>query len=200
MSLRDRNMDWLRKHVWVPAASFGKVISTDQIGISTGTPALLEIGATGYDGFKVDAAGEIASFVMLLPFDMDPGFSLKFRVHGTAEDAHTASDTVTFKGTYNNAKRAAAVVEAATVFDTDFAALTINDTAAILDISGWGVINADKWTRAEIEAGHLIAVGIELDATTLTIATENYCIIGVEYSYVVQLTRGDGSVRDVDAA
>ena len=68
-------------------------------------------------------------------------------------------------------------------------------------MTSWAVINADKWTRAEIESGYLLSVTFELDATDAALGgTEDVYFAGYEISYVPQLTRGDGSVRDVDAA
>ena len=197
MGLRDRNIDWLRKHVWRSAPN----MSQSQILIPAAALApMYELGTTRLPAFEFDAAGQFCFDVLMLPFDMDPDFSVKFRLHYSGKST-TAADTYTWKGFYNNALSAAAAVDPATALDTDFGATNVlSGTASQIGRTGWGVINALKWTRSQVETGHLIGLEFELDASDATLATEQVYLIGYEFSYVPQYTQGLGAQRDVDAA
>lgn len=214
MALRDRNIDWLRRHVWVggdeimqPKALITLNEGTPNtlqnftpIGGGAGTPEFVEVSTFDVAVPEIDGVGDEVAKILMLPFDMDPRFSLKFRIHYTGKST-TASDTYTWKGFYNNAKSAVAISAASTPFDVDFGSQNVlSGTPYRIGRTKWGEIAANKWTRAEIEEGHLILVKFELDATDATLSTEEVFFMGFEYSYVPQLTRGTGSVRDVDAA
>src|SRR3990167_7093285 len=96
MSLRDRNMDWLRKHVFVNAQEMACRIGT-AASFNTGTPSLVEVTTANFVGFELDAVAESVSDIRMLPFDMDPAFSFKIRIHYTGKST-TAADTYTWIG------------------------------------------------------------------------------------------------------
>lgn len=137
-----------------------------------------------------------------LPFDMDPAFPLKARAH-FASDSATAADTFTWKFFINNAKQAGAVALPITAFGTQPTAAALSATGGVSLIhnkSNWGEVAANTWTRAEVEAGHMIGLICEIDASDSDLAGGEECyLLGIEISYVRQETRGGGSRADHDS-
>lgn len=219
MAVRDVNVDWLRKHVFVPAHRCAatpvltaltltegtpNTLNTSTIvmkGIGVGSPILKDVNSLKVMGFELDAAGESVMDFLMLPFDMDPDFSLKFRVHFSGKST-TAADTYTWKGFYNNVLSAAAPADPATAFGTAFPATDVlSGTAYQIGRSSWGAIAASTWTRAQIEAGHIISLEFELDASDASLnSSEEAYFLGYEFSFIPLRTRGSGSRADNDAA
>lgn len=205
MSLRDRNMDWLRKHVFIYPNQFyiNEVAAADATvlkGVTATAPALTETSTLDVLSILFASDGDEVTAPWNLPFDMDPSFSVKLRVHACWSST-TGTDNVLFKAFINNAKGAAAFAKPATAVDTQFAAVTPGYTAAWKHFkTGWAVIAADKWTRAEVEAAHFVPILIESDTCVNSQNATNVNLLALEISYVPQFTRGGGSVRDVDAA
>jgi hypothetical protein len=201
MAVRDTNVDWLRKHVFVPADCCNKVISTNQVTTVTGAASLLEVTSAAITGFELNADAEAVSATLCLPFDMDPSFTLKFRIHYTGKST-TAADKYVWNFKYNNVKRAAAAATPATAPGVDFAATNVlSGTAYQIGVTDWAAIAADTWTRAEIEAAHIIGCLFTLTSSEASLASsEEAYFLGFEYSYVLNATRGSGSRGDWDAA
>jgi hypothetical protein len=214
MSIRDNRMDWLRKHVFVGGDSIMQPKATitlneatpntlllfTPLGGGAGTPDFTEVSTFDIAVPELDGAGDEVAKILLLPFDMDPSFSLKFRIHYCGKST-TAADTYTWKGWYNNAKSAAALAAASVAMSPDFGATNVlSGTAYQAGRTGWAEIAADTWTRAEIEAGHILPVKFELDASDATLGSEEVYFLGFEYSYVPQFTKGNGSRADFDSA
>ena len=195
---RDRHIEWMRLHRFVPASQFCYTTDgTDILGVGVGTAKLKELSTLSVSGPELDAAGEEGNAIIMLPFEMDPTFPMRFRVHYTGVST-TAADTYTWKGWYNNAKSAAAIAAPVTAMSPDFGATNVlSGTAYRIGRTGWADIVANKWTRAEIEAGHLLSLAFELDASDADLASgEPVYLVGFEYSFVPKLTIGLGTLRD----
>jgi hypothetical protein len=192
MANRDRNIDWLRKHVILPHNRFNllSLVATN----------VVEMPASGtIEGILFSADGEEATANWWLPFDMDPSFALKFRVHALWSST-TAADTVLFKVFINNVKRAAVLAKPATALGTALTTTTPGYTVASKEfVTAWGEIAADTWTRAEIEAAHMVNLLVEGDTIVNTQNANNVNFLGLEISYVPQRTKGsEGSRSDND--
>ena len=197
MRVRDQNIEWLRKHVFRSAS---QMTHSHIMVPSASLASMYEVGTSRLPGFEFDVAGQFCFDSFALPFDMDPDFDLKFRLHYTGVST-TAADTYTWKGFYNNALSAGAAADPATAFGVDFgAANVLSGTAYQIGRTGWGSIPGKTWTRAQVEAGHIIGVEFELDASDATLATEQAYLVGYEFSFVRQETRGEGSASDYDSA
>lgn len=224
MAVRDVNIDLLRKHVYIPVKELSGVSKIDAdggdanwglgeiLGSSASTRGaggaltnlilMPNLNSLRVTAFKIDTAGGDVDHQIMVPFDMDPGFAFKVRIIYTSDlGSSGATKTYDWKVLYNDPGDAI-MVDPATALDTVVAAHAWGGTAYAVNKTAWGQIAADKWTRAQIEAGRFVNFKFELDAVGagITLATNPGLLLGVEFSYVPQLTKGSGARADNDAA
>lgn len=203
MGVRDVNVDWLRKHKFIRAKDFLDTLveggPNTQTNPGNGTPVWTRnINSLGIEGWLLDTdEDEVITGPVWLPFDMDPDFPLKLTAHCLTK-TNTGS-VMTFAFTFNNVKSAEAVALPTTATDVACSSVTAPATAyRAYKVTG-AEIAADTWTRAEIEAGHFINLGFKNKTHAGTIGTESIYVLGIELSYVPQMTRGAGSRADHDS-
>lgn len=196
---RDKNFDWLRVHKYIHWSEMELFVATTIGGaaMAAAHTKAIAINSKVLYAPNINASAEYIAGQLMLPTDMDPAFSMKFRVHWCWANTST-THAGTWAMVYSNLKRAATLATPATALDTAIAAQTPGTATAYLPlVTGWGVINADKWTRAEIEAGHLLAFKLTYTSSDYYTTVHPF---GLEYSYVPQFTQGLGSEHDFDAA
>lgn len=173
--IRDRNIDWARKRVFVGANCLATLISsaTGPITADAGASTVAEIGTSGIGGIKCTATGDIAQDFFPVPVDMDVSKKTYWRVWWTSD---TAATTKTFTATmkYKNIGTGTAIAVGATALNTAIASDT-SPGANKLAKTAWGVMNANKLTEGGFVSVKLQAAG--------TCATKTLWIIGYEYEY-----------------
>lgn len=115
--IRDFNMDYLEKRVYLPAQLFQTFITG--AGISTGTPVFQQIAATGITGIRVNAANDAIN-TLWQPWDVDIKHAIRFRVWASSTGTATGD---TFKVLYTAILASGTtLIQPATALDTVIAA------------------------------------------------------------------------------
>ncbi len=202
MGIRDNNIDWLRKTLFIPHIEFGlhhdgSTPFNLEGPLAAGT-FLKELGSLGYVGLLMDANGENVRVLRPLPKDIDPISPIGFRVHWTALHDGAGDAAATWTILTRVCKRGIAIAAAATALDT---VVTIdqytNDSNAqavtdyLYQRSPRGIMNSLGITRTDIESGALLLVDVDL--TTMDADFTECYLIGLEIDYVPWKTEGQGS-------
>lgn len=194
MPISDKNIQWKRKKLFVGQREMCREHlgdeATNMRSVAAGNPLEVEIAALGVSGLRMDNAGEEASFLVMLPYDIDPRSEIGVTVHWTTKSSE-ADDTLTWKVSYNALKANAVVtaVGSASALDT-----TIEADNVVAQY-GWhktsrGVINADTLSILSDDPEQVgLQFFVELDGVSgITIATEYGILIGVELDYYPAMT------------
>ena len=195
MPVSDKNIQWKRKKLFVGQREMCReqvgAEATNMRSVAAGNPLEVEIAALGVSGLRMDAAGEEASFLVMLPYDIDPRSEVGVTVHWTTHSSET-SDTLTWKVSYNALKANAAVtaVGSASALDTTI------DADNVVAQYGWhktsrGVISADTLNVSDDDPEQVgLQFFVELDAVSgITIGSEYGILIGVELDYYPAMTQ-----------
>lgn len=196
MAIRDKNVEWLEKKVYLPAWAFQTFRTvgpsggaTDVGGIEgadTGAPVMTEIGSTGIVGLEIGAAGDMTA-TLWNPYEVDIGKQMRFRVAWT-QTSVTATDTVDWIVTYLPvlADESTTLVTPVTALST---AIPLGDAssgvAAVVQWSDFGILN-----RATLASTtEFIALRVEADAIG-TFSANEVLFLGLEIRYTPRRTGG----------
>lgn len=213
--IQDRNIDWLRKRKrygplelngLITAAvaeggtdtfTEGELLQNPKASSKTAPDFFLrEVADYGIVGLGC-AEGDIIYGNIPCPYDLDPNFSVGFRLQFTQSEAVSVGVTWLLKV---GVDKAGAVIQA-----EDAAGIAALDTALTEKNAGgsaweklWtsrGIKNSIGLTRAEILDGADIRLYIEPDTVDATI--DNVTLIQLEIDYVPIKTQGAGAEHDL---
>jgi len=136
MLLRDKQVDWLEKRIYLPLQAFQTFVTG--AGVSDGDPVNQEISSFGFVGGQVNAAGDAWAHVMMVPYDLDRSRQVRVRVWFTSSSSD--DDTPTWLVTYSALAEGGALVAPVTALDTVVAAYATAITANTVIATAFGVI------------------------------------------------------------
>ena len=183
--IRDKNLDYLEKRVYIPVQDFQTFVTG--AGISAGNPVMQEVSTFGVTGAQINQAADSMSHVMMIPYDLDVTWQLRVRVWSCCSS--TDADVETWTVLYKPLGRGTALAGAATALSTAIPASTWSTTAYGLDISDFGIINANTLTTAH----ELILWDV---AGTMTNSSANeISLLGLEVLYTPRQLGGTYNAR-----
>lgn len=178
--IRDKNMEWLEKRVFIPAQGFQTFVTG--AGISAGNPVFQEISTFGISGIQINQANDSISHVMMLPYDLDPTFQIRVRVWLTSSSTDGDAETITV--VHKLLGRGTALAAPATALDTAIPAYTFSSTAYALGITDFGVINANTVTTSHE------AIVFDVASTMTNASANEISILGIEFCYTPRRLAG----------
>jgi hypothetical protein len=178
--IRDFNIEWLEKKIYIPAQSFQSQVSGAFIG--DGTSAFAEISSFDVTGALLASTGTGINHIMMVPYDLDRNHAIRFRVWWS--NSTTDGDIETPTLVYKALTAGDAMIDAATALDTVIPAYTFNATANAMEVTDFGAIKrgtlADK-TEALI---------LKLTLTFNTASNSEISLMGLEMRYTPRKTAG----------
>lgn len=203
-TVRNANIDFIAKKVFIPASAFvqsqvtGASVILDA-GFGTGAAQLLELGTSAHGAIRLEDVTDDVNYLWT-PSDFDNRHPLYIRYLWTS-DYGTANGTATFTTLYTPITVGAAIAIGATALTKTHGASTkVSATARAVYWSPYGMI-APIATGAN--ANHTL--GTEVIAVTfntvcsavsgITIASDFVHLIGMELSYTPRLTFGRSDRR-----
>jgi len=198
--IRDFNVDWLRKRIYIPVQTFSSVTKTGTTGTQnygSGGLEMVNIATLGIAGLKYTANTNTALHYTMVPYDLDINKQIDFRVHWTSDNA---SDANQWKVLYNaqnapvnsdlattasnpGATNAGLLTAAATALNTVIPTSTSSATTGTVQITDYGTIN--KSTLLTRTYAWTLTVG-----TTGTFPTGPLYLLGLEIRYTMRKTVG----------
>jgi hypothetical protein len=194
MAIRDKNVEWLEKRVFIPAkelsGAFLAAGTTPNIAIKgTGTGAaevIANVNSSGLGALQFATNTDTIAHLWM-PYDLDTKKQVRFRVaHGlTSGTSLSATWVLTYQqlvATVPGVTGASVVAAAATALDTAIPVITTQTVAANdIRLSDYGVINKNTLSAATWGLNLLLA------ATTIT---ANLVLYGIEISYTPRMMGG----------
>jgi len=148
--IRDKNVEWLEKRIYVPAWGFQtwKIVgpsggATDlggADGAGAGAPVMSEISTFGFTGGLIGAAGDVFAHVMMVPYDLDRSKQVRCRVWWTQTQGVT-TDIMTWLIRYSALAEDGLLIEPATALDTVVPTDASSDDPLAVQATDFGVIN-----------------------------------------------------------
>lgn len=193
--IRDFNIEWLEKRVFIPAWTFqtfaivgpsgGATDTGGAQGAGAGNPVMTEIGTTGIVGGEIAAAGDKFATIWM-PGDLDITKQLRARVWWT-QTSTTATDTVDWLVTYTPlVAETTVLVDPVTALST---AITLADASSgvanTVQATSFGVINRNTVANTT----DLISLGVEADGIG-TFSANEVLFLGLELRYTPRKTAG----------
>lgn len=197
--MQDHHIEWMRKRI---------VLSPfDLLSLNQGTSVFEaltaagvtfdEIGALGF-GSVTMTDGELLNGIFPVPYDIDPSYPIGFRVGWTMDHDGAGNADATWILLADAIAHGAAIAVATTALNTAIGTTTYKNTAGVITSvtdflfqkSNRGIKNLIGLSRAQIEAGALMSVSLEMDAATNETSIR---FLHLEMDYVPQLTVGMGS-------
>ena len=178
--IRDYNVDWLEKAVYMPMTTMQSQVSGAFIG--DGTPVFAEISSFDYTGVLLAATGTGVNHIMRVPYDLDRGKQIRFRVWWTLNVTDADVETPTL--VYNQQAAGTVGVDAATALNTPIPAYTFNGTANAIEVTGFGVINKNV-ILATTEF-----LTLKLTLTFNTASNSEVSFLGLEMRYTPRKMNG----------
>ena len=178
--IRDFNIDWLEKRVWIPAQAFQTFVTG--AGIAAGDPVFQEISSFGITGIQINQANDAISHVWMVPYDFDRSKQMRFRVWASSSSTDADAETITL--TYSALTASGTLVAPITALSTAIPAVTFSATANALTVTDFGILNRN--TLATDTAFMNLSV-----ASTMTNASANeISLLGLEVRYTPRRTAG----------
>lgn len=174
--------------VGVPTLT-GTAVAIDTLlqSAGAGNPLYVENGTLGLMAFLMNTNGDDARFFGRIPGDFDRRQPLKVRTVFSTQSL-TAADTIVWKFLYKTLIAGTTAIAApATALDTAIASTTVVGTADVLQVSPWGVINANKIASGNGAPEHWAFIA-EMDTKAVGLS-ENIHFYGLEFEYTRKLTR-----------
>lgn len=193
-SIRDKDIEWERKRIFLQAWGDAGFTATGLVGIHTGGPVYAELGTLGIGVVDMEA-GDMYTHLLPLPSDADVAQDIRFRVFWST-DSTTAADTVDFVLLYSATAEAEALTTGASALDTTIAQDThTSGNASALHKTAWGILDADTLTE-----GDVLHLNVEMDATAVdTAGSEHVYYLGTQMEYTPKRTAGSGMCEEATA-
>ena len=180
MGVRDYNIDWLEKSIYIPAQSFqGQVTGAF---ISAGDPVFQEISTLGMSGVQIHTASDAIQTVVRMPYDIDRKHQIRFRVWWTKSS--TDADVETATVLYSAIAAGGALVTPATALSTAVPAYTFGTTANCAEVTDFGIINRN--TLADTSE----FLGLLVSSTMTNASADEISLLGLEMRYSPRRTAG----------
>ena len=180
MPVRDMNIGWLAKSIYIPAQSFQSQITGAFIG--DGTPVFAEISSFDYCGVLLASTGTGINHVMRIPYDLDRGKQVRFRVWWSLNVTDADVETPTL--TYALYTPPALLTDAATALDTVIPAYTFSATANSIEVTDFGIMNKNTITKNNE------FIALKLICTFNTASNSEISLMGLEMIYSPRRTLG----------
>jgi hypothetical protein len=185
--IRDRNIEWKKKRLFIPVTEFSGLGHSAFLG--AGDVVLAELSTLGIGAARLEDLTDKILHAMNLPHDVDVTQPIYARVHWTSDSA-AAEDTATMKVQYKAIADQEALAAPDTALDTVIAADTLGGQLYLCK-SPWGTINANKIAKDD-----LVVFEVSCSATDATIASEYIYVLGLELEYSPAKTAGNGMGRE----
>ena len=182
--IRDKNIEYKYQSLYFPAAAFDwKPGSADNQDAGDGNDDLVEVGTTGFVGWKFDGGDDQVFISMPTPTNVDWDNDVFYRVIWAAAVSSDLSLTESFA---ISAAEVAFGAAPATSAPTAFA--TVSDTPSAINVP-----LATPWAKADSSTTNGIAgtsdiLRIFVDCTTDT--ANDPRLVGLEIKYLPKLTNG----------
>jgi hypothetical protein len=179
--IRDFNIEWLEKKIFIPAQSFADQIAGAPIGDST--QPYTEIGATDVTTVLFTTGTSGFNHHMMIPYDVDINHAIRFRVWWTINvtDADVETPVITYvpfvAGT-------TVFTDTQTVLDTPIPAYTFGAVANVAEVTDFGAIKR----KTLLSTHEYIALKVLL--TLNTASTAEVGLLGLEMRYTPRKTGG----------
>ncbi len=200
--LGDKQIQWMRKRLWLPLPYINALgnDATSGVTLAAGLDDLTELWAElsdfGFGALKMTADNKVVSGALPCPYDLDPKFEVGFKVHWTGDVTGSTAE-VTWLLLQDVTKRGVALAKASTALNTILVSDPNHDANGAASATDYlyqstprGIRNSIGLTRANIEEGALITFNLEQASAT---AETNIYLMGIEMDYVAQLCVGVGS-------
>lgn len=197
MPIDDAGIAWMRKRIYLNAYDLNAYVeATNTLGAIDATVIPVAIG-TGLIGALMSTDGDILQGAFIVPYDLDPKFEIGFKVHYAATYGSGVA-TISFILLFDIVKTAAAVnAVAATALNTPIPLLSAFSGTVDLSkqLTSRGILlpGTHGLVRADIEAGAMMLISLEMDAAA-NLTTETF--IALEMDYAVHKCGGIGSEND----
>lgn len=177
------NLGRTRRRLYIPAKAFATI--EDAVSLGNGAPTITQVTSRLLVGWQMDAAGDIVTLGMKLPFDFEPGRPIGIKLHWTSGSS-TAADTIDWIVLYEMVLADGQIpTSISTALDTAIAQDTVGVATSFLNKwTSRGIIDADAITRTQLEAGVLLLLSIEMDASAIDLSGEKVWLLGIEFDYV----------------
>lgn len=182
--IKDKNIEWLEKRVYLPAQAFQTYVTG--ASVSTGDPVFQEVAATGITGIQIAAAGDAISHAWMVPYDLDRGRQVRFRIW-YSQTSTTPTDSVDWTLTYQQIlEESTVMVLPATALDTVIPLADLSSgVASQLQASDFGVIARNTLTTTCMFLNLLVV------ATAIgTYSANEINLMGLEVRYTPRRTGG----------
>lgn len=215
--IRDRNLDYLLKKIWIPAIDVVKNVgtltaaawapATLSVGWSVGSPSYSLIDSSRVGGIKFSGAAVSTSqvdYFWRVPSEVDKNHPIYFRHHWTYQGSGL-TPTIQFNHWYATLSLASSLfaVSPTTVLNTAVPASSNTSAAGTgygYNITGRGVIApigtglaANQIMQDTVEALH---VTFAPGSANFSFLQQNIWWLGMDIEYTPRLTYGDGSRRE----
>lgn len=178
--LRDFNMEWLEKRVFLPAQVFQTFVTG--AGVAAGDPVFQEINASGVTGIQVAAASDAIS-TLWMPSDLDITKQIRFRVWWSKNSADADQETVTVL--YRAYVAGTTTIDVpASALSTPIPAYTFGTVANVLEVTDFGILNRNTLPNTTA------MLGLNVASTMTTASTTEISIVGLEIRYTPRRTAG----------
>ena len=185
--IRDRNIEWLTKRLYIPWKSFSCIGRTQGSGsfffqdIEASAEAVAI--ATSFTGVTL-ATTEDLNHTMPLPYDIDPEEEVGFTVNWCTSDT-TITHTVVWTVLFDTKAENIAFAVASTALNTIITSDVPNATGDVNQWTSRGIKNAGFLTRDQVAGGRYAAV-IKVYPTTSDVTGIRF--LGLEIDYKVRAT------------
>ena len=182
MSIRDRNIDWLRQKHYIHADRFGFCATPASAVFGAGSPIPTQVSDVGWGGLLIAAAGDTAAAPdFQTPCIADPTEEIGVRVIWSIHAAGTATtDDVTWLVKYDQFDIGEVPVAAATALDTAIAEHRCGVTTRhSVQRTSRGVINANTLDFTARQGG--ITWSAEADAMDYSANEIQFLALEIDY-------------------
>ena len=181
MSIRDRNIDWLRQKHYIHADRFGFCATPASATFGAGNPVPTEVSGVGWGGLLIGAAGDtMAAPDFQTPCTADPTEEIGVRVIWSIHGGSTATtDDVTWIVKYDQFDIGEAVASTSAL-DTAIAAQRAGVTTQhSFHRTSRGVVNADTFDFTARQGG----ITWEVEADAMDYSADEIQFIALEIDY-----------------
>jgi hypothetical protein len=178
--IRDFNIEWLEKSIYIPAQLFQSQITGAFIG--DGTPVFAEIAAADVTAPLLASTGTGINHIMRVPYDLDRNHAVRFRVWTSINIAD--QDVETFTILYSALKAGGTIIDAATALDTVVPAYTFSANINSAEVTSFGAIKRGTL----LDTTEFLALKVTL--TFNTASNSEVSILGLEMRYTPRRTIG----------
>lgn len=192
--IRDKNIAWKTKRVYLPCFNMGGVLADAAQGAGAPVFAAHSVAASELVIMQVAAAGDEVYTFWPFPQDFDADYPLRFRIWFS--HSSTTADTPDWVLSYKALGDGDAITDAKDSADEDvaFAAAAVSTTANALEVLDW----EKSVSNTKIDStDHALMMALECNGLGGASANEIE-VFGIEVEYTIQATASDGRKHDTN--